>query len=189
MKATLKFEGIFFMINPTPTLSQVYSLLVQEERQRQVKTSAQFQGEGASFNASTTNFSEAAGQRRQEGRRSQLFCTHCKRSGHTVEKYYKLHGYPGPNKQGSRPRTFKSVNNAWTDAEKAEESTTIPSLPSLNQEQSEQLFQFLSNLTVRGGSKQEVEEASALAAYMAGTSRILKSIHCLCVFQDMMLGY
>jgi len=40
-------RGNILMVNPTPTLSQVYSLLVQEERQRQVKTSASFQGEGA----------------------------------------------------------------------------------------------------------------------------------------------
>ena len=51
------------MINPTSSLSQVYSLLVLEERQRQVKASAQFQGEGASFNVNTTNSSQA-GQRR-----------------------------------------------------------------------------------------------------------------------------
>ena len=51
-------RGNILMINPTPSLSQVYSLLSQEERQRQVKASAQFQGEGAAFSASTTNFSQ-----------------------------------------------------------------------------------------------------------------------------------
>ena len=53
--------GNILMINPSPTLSQVYSLLVQEERQRQVKNNAQFQGEGASFNASTTSFTQTGG--------------------------------------------------------------------------------------------------------------------------------
>ena len=56
-------RGNILMINPTPSLSQICSLLIQEECQRQVKTSAQFQGEGASFNASTTNFSPG-GQRK-----------------------------------------------------------------------------------------------------------------------------
>jgi len=126
--------GNILMIDPTPTLSQVYSLLVQEERQRQVKDSAQFQGEGASFNANTTNFRQAARQRRQEGKRNQLFCTHCKRNGHILEKCYKIHGYPGSNKQGGRPRTFRNANNAWTDAKKTKEPTAIPSLPGLSQD-------------------------------------------------------
>ena len=145
-----------------------------------MKTSAQFQGERALFNASTTGFSLIAGQRRQEGRTNQLFYTHCKRNGHTMEKCYKIHGYLGSNKQGGRPRTFRNANNGWTDAKKTKEPATIPSLPGLSQDQSRQLFQFLSNLTVGGGSKQEEEEASASAAYMAGISQVLKSIHYLC---------
>ena len=35
-------------------------------------------------------------------------------------------------------------------------------------------------MTGGGGSKQEAEEASASAAYMAGISQVLRSIHCLC---------
>jgi len=101
-----------------------------------------------------------------------------------MEKCYKLHGYPNSSKQGSRPRTYRSANNAWTDAEKPEEhaTTAIPSLPGLNQEQSRQLFQFLTNLTAGGGNKQEEKEASASTAYMASISQVLKTIHCLCAF-------
>ena len=124
-------RGNILMINPTPSLSQVYSLLVQEERQRQVKSSAQFQGEAASFNASTVTYNQITGQRKPEGRRSQLFCTHCKRTGHTIEKCYKIHGYPGPNKQGGRPKNFRNANNVFTDPEKSEESAAVPSLPGL----------------------------------------------------------
>ena len=175
-------RGNILMINPSSTLSQVYSLLVQEERQRQVKNSAPFQGEGASFNVGTTSYSQAAGQQRQDGRRSQLFCTHCKRNGYTVDKCYKIHGYPGSSKQESRPKTYRSANNAWVDAEKVDEPVAVPSLPGLNLEQSKQLFQFLTNLTASGGSKKE-EEASASAAYMAGMNQVLGSLHCLCALR------
>ena len=99
-----------------------------------------------------------------------------------MEKYNKIHGYPGTNKQGGRPKAYKGANNVWTSADKAEEPIAVPSLPGLSQDQSRQLFQFLSNLTATGGSsrQQEEEEVNALAAYMAGISHILKSIHCLC---------
>ena len=97
-----------------------------------------------------------------------------------MEKCYKIHGYPGPNKQGGRPKSFRNANNVFTDPEKTEESAAIPSLPGLNQEQSRQLFQFLTNLTANGSNKQEGEEATASATYMAGMSKVLESIHCLC---------
>jgi len=166
----IQVRGNILMINPTPTFSQVYSLLVQEERQRQVKSSAQFQGEGASFNASTASFNQTIGQRKKEGRRSQLFCTHCKRSGHAVEKCYKIHGHPSFSKQGGRPRSFRSANNVCIDAEKTEEPVATPSLLGLNQEQSRQLFQFVTNLITSGSNKQEGEEATTSTAYMAGIS-------------------
>jgi len=77
------------------TLSQIYSLLVQEERQRQVKTGNDFQINGASFSASiapntSINFMKSSlGNnvpfRKSKGRRSQLFCDHCKRTGHTMD--------------------------------------------------------------------------------------------------------
>ena len=35
-------------------------------------------------------------------------------------------------------------------------------------------------MTAGGGNKQQGEEASASAVYMAGTSQALQSIHCLC---------
>ena len=86
------------MMTPLPSLSQIYSLLIQEERQRQVKTSSHFQYEGTSFSANTSgNNSRFVRSRRTDNRRSQLFCDHCKRSGHTIDKCYKIHGCPVTN--------------------------------------------------------------------------------------------
>ena len=89
-------RGNILMMNPFPSLSQVYSLLTQEERQRQVKSRADFQSEGTSFAAgiNQNTAQRFSANRRTEGRRASLFCDHCKRSGHTVDKCYKLHGYP-----------------------------------------------------------------------------------------------
>jgi len=46
-------RGNIPMMTPFPTMSQAYSLLVQEERQRQVKNEAHFLNENASLSAST----------------------------------------------------------------------------------------------------------------------------------------
>ena len=118
-------RGNILMINPSPSLSQVYSFLTQGERQRQVKATTQFQEEGTSFSASVTNNAQA-GQRRQEGRRNELVCTHCKKNGHIVDKCYKIHGYPGTSKPGGRLKPYRGANNVWTGAEKAEDPIVVP---------------------------------------------------------------
>jgi len=41
------------MMTPFPSMSQAYSLLVQEERHRQVKTEMHFLGDNASLSATT----------------------------------------------------------------------------------------------------------------------------------------
>ena len=78
-------RGNILMLTPLPTLSQIYSLLVQEERQRQVKTCNDFHIEGASFAVNTSNsdtnfMKNPPGNsfltRKTEGRKSQLFCDH-----------------------------------------------------------------------------------------------------------------
>ena len=140
-----------------------------------------FQGEGASFNVNTNNFVQMGGQKKPDGKRSPLFCSHCKRNGHTVERCYKLHGYPNSGRQSGRPRAFRGANNVWTDAEKSDDPTAVavPALPGLNQEQSRQLLQFITNLTTNVNQSQKEEEANASAAYMAGINQALRAIHCL----------
>ena len=82
--------GSLLMMNPLASLGQTYSLLIQEERQRQVRNAGHFLSDSASsFNAGTQKVSYQPTHKRTEGRRP--FCEHCKRPGHTMEKF---HGYP-----------------------------------------------------------------------------------------------
>jgi len=53
-------------------------------------------------------------------------------------------------------------------------------LPGLNQEQSKQLLQFLTNLTAGNEQKQSTKEATAYVAHMAGTIYALNVVHCFC---------
>ena len=156
------------MMAPFPSMSQVYSLLVQEERQRQVKSEPQFLGDNASFTAGTTKLT--AFQRRSDNRRSSLFCEHCKKTGHTMEKCYKIYGYP--NKPQNRGRgTYQHASNrkaynTWAEQTAQETQSTqaemqTPHLPGLNPEQTKQLYQFLSNLTTNGATKPSELEMNA----------------------------
>lgn len=83
-------RGQILMMNPFPTLPQAYSLIKQEEKQRQgfVTTAS------SSFfvNAKTDNSgSKSIGN---PGEKKQLKCSYCHKEGHVKESCYKLIGYP-----------------------------------------------------------------------------------------------
>lgn len=123
-------KGNILMMTPFPSISQAYSLLVQEERQRQLKTEAHFLNENASLSAAINKQNPQQenwrnNQMRLDSKRTQLFCDHCKRSGHTVESWYKIHGYPNnSNRPQGRGRGGHGISqgrrayNTWTESDK-----------------------------------------------------------------------
>ena len=172
-------RGSILMMIPFPTMSQVYSLLVQEERQRQVRSEHQFPTENASFTASSPKAAK-----RPEGRRSALFCEHCKRPGHTMDRCYKIHGYPnksqGKGKGGYSHTVNRKAYNSWTEQPAQEASVNQPeiqtsTLPGLNPDQSKQLYQFLANLTSGNTSKSSEPEVNT--ANMAGICSSMTAVH------------
>ena len=135
------------MMTPFPSMSQVYYLLVQEERQRQVKNEHHFLSDDASFSASTTKPSPIP--KRPDSRRSALFCDHYKKPGHTIERCYKIHGYPSKpqdkGRGGYNQTSSKRAYNTWTeqtaqDIQANQAEMQAPALPGLNYEQSKQLY-------------------------------------------------
>ncbi|KAH0738905.1 hypothetical protein KY290_037610 [Solanum tuberosum] len=112
-------RGSILMMNPLPTIAQGFSILIQEEKQREVKPCSHLTMEGTSLNAhggsqfktnyntqynnNTGNmYSQQSGNFQQKGSSSgsssglRLFCDYCKRPGHIKDKCYRLHGFP-PN--------------------------------------------------------------------------------------------
>ena len=104
------------MMIPLPSISQVYSMLIQEENQREIRTSGHFLTDSASlaveacrpqqfykrkmdkidtFSSKTASIDQGRFEK-NEGRKSGLFCNYCKKPGHVIEKCYRLHGFP-PN--------------------------------------------------------------------------------------------
>jgi len=59
------------MMSPLPFMGQTYSLLIQEERQRQVESAGHFLSDlASSFNVGTQRTSYQPPQKRVEGRRT-----------------------------------------------------------------------------------------------------------------------
>lgn len=85
-------------MDPIPVISKIFSLVVQEERQRSIYSDIT----GISMDRSILNtpaanatvgksphFNKEAG-----GNFDKPLCSHCHAPGHTIDKFYRVHGYP-----------------------------------------------------------------------------------------------
>ncbi|XP_027767797.1 uncharacterized protein LOC114074080 [Solanum pennellii] len=130
-------RGSILMMNPLPTMAQAFSLLVQDEHQREIKPSGPFNTESTALYAGNIRPSSSAGNIRPSSStgnirppssyktnyapnnsygHSQLqykdrFCTHCNRTGHLAERCYQLHGYPAVSNTNQRNNSIPRPNN------------------------------------------------------------------------------
>ena len=82
-------RGQILLMDPIPSLSKVFSLLLQDEKQRKLGKRLNIESSALAIknNASSTKGFN-------KGKSSRPQCTHCGILGHMVDKCYKLHGYP-----------------------------------------------------------------------------------------------
>ncbi|XP_015161400.1 uncharacterized protein, partial [Solanum tuberosum] len=114
-------RGSILMMNPLPSMAQAFSLLVQEEQQREIKPANHPNLESAALHVGTSRSSNYRTNYTTNTSKPSLqykdkFCDYCKRTGHLVEKCYRLHGYPSNsnqtfNRQSSNPNSNKPVPN------------------------------------------------------------------------------
>ncbi|XP_075101686.1 uncharacterized protein LOC142177120 [Nicotiana tabacum] len=179
-----------FMIKPFPSVSIVYSILLSDEKQRQVSTSPQFLPTSAYFNVvvSKHGFPSRVNFDTQRA----LTCKYCKKPGHTIDKCYKLHGYPSNFKFTKGPGSRKTaahveVNspcppanvdaNVVPDSVKSSQSSNASIVSGLTQDQFSQLMMLLQQSHVStDSSSTPTQMASAnFAGKLLSESILLKS--------------
>ncbi|CAO2841301.1 unnamed protein product [Amaranthus hypochondriacus] len=96
------------MMEPLPTVSQADRLILQEQRHKELVKQASPLPDSMAFISDRTS-SHSRYTKHQERpstagtkRSSHYFCDHCKMSGHSIERCFKIHGYPPPSKSGKR---------------------------------------------------------------------------------------
>ncbi|KAH0738712.1 hypothetical protein KY290_037417 [Solanum tuberosum] len=107
-------RGSILMMNPLPSMAQTFSLLVQDEHQREIKPSNHLTLDSTALHAGIdkpthykTNYST------NNLKYKDMFCNYCKRTGHLMEKCYQLHGYPpGHLLHGSSPGHINNSQNS-----------------------------------------------------------------------------
>ena len=156
-------RGQLLLLDPLPPINKVFSLVAQEDRQRNVtshiNSSKVNSANGLAFafrndseNAKrTTNADAQISGYNRNLRKDKPFCTHCNFSGHTIDRCYKLHGYPPGYKPKSRAPTMPVANTSikqisdQTDAKKDSEDGSVGSfVKTLNTSQYQQLMSMLS---------------------------------------------
>lgn len=108
------------LMDPFPSLNKVYSLMIQEETQRSVVHYSSPRVESTALVTISQNFNvnsmvNYVGGNGNKGKERHVY-SHCGKFGHTIEKCYKLHGFPlGYKVKGklamAHQVTFHSLNH------------------------------------------------------------------------------
>ena len=104
-------------MDPMPNIDRVFSLIRQEERQRSIgKLSVPYVQSTALL--CNTDAARSISAKQGFQKRDKPTCSHCGLVGHTMEKCYKLHGYPpGYKTRGKGPVANQvSLPNFGTNA-------------------------------------------------------------------------
>lgn len=126
-------RGQLLMMQPTPTLSQAFSLLIQEESQREFAKNSQSPiADSMAMNVKYTNLSKFKSNTQQTGvgnaqRKvsSDTYHDYCQNAGHTKDKCFCLHGYPEWHKLHGKPKPRPKKLNAVKSAAQVSVSNTI----------------------------------------------------------------
>ena len=113
-------RGQILLMDPIPSMGKVFSLLIQDEKQRKVgkKNAIEAFALAVKANGFVKPFNKVKFGRPQ--------CTHCGVLGHVVDKCYKLHGYPPGYKfknKGSQATSF--ANNVVAVDTSLDESVNL----------------------------------------------------------------
>nr|XP_009778056.1 PREDICTED: uncharacterized protein LOC104227505 [Nicotiana sylvestris] len=169
------------MMHPLPSIDNVYNILLQDEKQRQVLPNPQAYSESASFHANSNKFSPQFSSQQQypqklkfdqynqrvnpDHSKASLFCKYCKKLGHVIEKCDKLHGFP-QNFKFTRGKKFGIV--ATVEGQPPGASDQTPShaeedslIAGLTKEQYTQLMSLLQQSGLNESSPQPVIMGSA----------------------------
>lgn len=149
-------RGNILMITPLPNVNMAYSLLIQNEKQREAYLSHQHPGE-SSFSTVNQNIQKLGSYDYKEkgkldSRKNNLICSYCKKPGHTIDKCYRIMGSPTDFKFTKSKRTQAGMQEGvYSNAVLTEENNhgeNRSSTQQFSREQFSQLIHFLQQIKI-----------------------------------------
>ncbi|KAL5566971.1 hypothetical protein UlMin_030135 [Ulmus minor] len=146
-------RGQLLLMDPLPPINKVFALISQEEHQRKVgvhtssisdpASTMAFAVKNANSNRTGTSNSRSHNYGVSKGyRKERPFCTHYNFHGHTIEKCYKIHGYPPGFKPKQRDTPPYSNNHTAVN----QVSNQLPSCSAAENDQQGAVGNFVQNL-------------------------------------------
>ncbi|XP_075095099.1 uncharacterized protein LOC142173413 [Nicotiana tabacum] len=117
-------KSSIMLMSPVPSISKAYSLLQHDESQKENQPPAlDFSGDSSSFSATITNSAHVKQMNSQHNTRAYnqrisfdskknspfVSCKYCRKPGHTVDKCYRLHGFPADFKFTKNKRSASCI--------------------------------------------------------------------------------
>lgn len=110
------------LMDPLPTISKVFSLVLQEESQREIH-SLTLSSAGPMALLAKHDMSRFT---KPYMKKERPRCSHCGVPGHVIEKWYKLHGFPPGFCTKQKNAVTNQVSSTVADSSSSEH---IPQLP------------------------------------------------------------
>ncbi|OIT29821.1 hypothetical protein A4A49_66048, partial [Nicotiana attenuata] len=174
------------MINPLPSVNQAYSLLMQDENQREIHVNSHFPTDGSSFlvrnqasqNHQTSNGPQFYTQQKTgnnsykgnsayKGKKNAQMYSYCKMTNHTIDNCYRLIGFPADFKftKNKKMQHTTKGNSAAAIEDTGEVCNKMAEGPQfaqkLSSDQFNQLVNLLNQMQTGQGGTQEVNANSA----------------------------
>ena len=102
------------LMDPLPSVSKVYSLMIQEETQRSIPNASVVKVDSTALAAkvSTNQVNHVTNLVNSSGKgKDRPVCTHYGKTDHTMDKCYKLHGFPLGFKYKNKPAMAHQVSS------------------------------------------------------------------------------
>ena len=160
------------MLEPFPSMSKVYALVLQEESHKGI-------GHGAAFTPKPDSVAMYANTRGNSGnkggpKKERRLCTHCNMLGHTVDKCYKLHGYPPRFKHKGKPNS-NANQVSYPQGQAVEVPSNTSAQYPISKARCEQLLAFF-NSGIDQGTNHHVANVStsvAVSSMLSGAPGVL----------------
>ncbi|XP_056698664.1 uncharacterized protein [Spinacia oleracea] len=158
-------------MSPLPTISKAYGILLQEEQQKELHSIRNHVSESTIFTARrfTENkpyYNAGSGSQASNGgnqsrnftyTRNNMLCEHCMMKNHTIDKCWKLHGYPKDFKgKGKRVAAVAHLEEHADNEVPSGDSGTIHA--SFTEDQ---YSQFMKYLNIQKASSQVEHQGSS----------------------------
>jgi hypothetical protein len=130
-------RGQILLNDHLPLINKVFSLIIQEERQKEISVNPLVHETAALM--TKTNASPLHKPGKWTNRKEKPICSHCGIPGHTIDKCYRVHGFP----PGFKFTKNQSSVHSMSQRQGAELTTIAPPQLPITLEQCQQLMAFI----------------------------------------------